>query len=110
MDQERNETAEDRYWYCEHIRLRCAKDGWLVWFRRVDGSVTFNRQWNEYAAGFGDPDGNYWLGLEVLHHLNETGTMFKLRVEMGSWHNPHIEWAEYDDFSIGGERTTETTE
>ena len=75
-------------------------DGWLVWLRRVDGSVLFNRTWDEYVAGFGDPDGNYWLGLEYLHLLTGTGTKHKLRVEMESWDYPDIEWAEYDDFSV----------
>ena len=60
-------------------------DGWLVWLRRVDGLLRFNKHWDAYVAGFGDPDGNYWLGLEKLHLLTGTGTKFKLRIELESW-------------------------
>ena len=96
-------THKTGYWCVNDGSLLCKPepDGWLVWLRRVDGSVSFNRNWNEYVAGFGDPDGNYWLGLEKLHLVTGTGTRFKLRVEMGSWHYPYIEWAQYDEFSIG---------
>ena len=100
-------TDKTGYWCVNDGSLLCKPepDGWLVWLRRVDGSVLFNRTWDEYAAGFGDPDGNYWLGLEKLHLLTGTGRWFKLRVEMGSWHYPYIEWAQYDDFSIGNNTT-----
>ena len=58
-------------------------------------------------AGFGDPDGNYWLGLEKLHLLTGTGTRFKLRVEMESWLG-ESGWAEYSSFSVEGADTNFT--
>ena len=31
--------------------------------RRIDGSVFFNRNWNSYKEGFGEVEGEYWLGI-----------------------------------------------
>lgn len=42
---------------------------WTTIQRRYDGSVDFNRSWEEYAQGFGTPAGEYWIGNEVLSHL-----------------------------------------
>ena len=51
------------------------EDGWIIIQRRVDASVSFEKTWDEYVAGFGDVDGNFWLGLEVLHDLTEAQPM-----------------------------------
>ena len=41
--------------------------GWIVIQRRFDGSVDFNRDWNNYRDGFGDAKGEHWLGNEFIH-------------------------------------------
>ena len=100
---------QDQVWCVNKSSVLCKPepDGWLVWLRRVDGSVLFNRTWDEYAAGFGDPDGNYWLGLEYLHAITGTGRPCKLRVEVESW-SGKTDWAEYSRFSVGNYLTNYT--
>ena len=37
--------------------------------RRIGDSVDFDRDWDDYVNGFGEEDGNYWIGLEEIHQL-----------------------------------------
>ena len=46
--------------------------GSTVFQRRQDGSVNFFRRFNDYIAGFGDRNGEFWLGLEAIHRLAPT--------------------------------------
>ena len=60
------------------IRAVCQFDsekGWTVIQKRVDGSVDFTRNYDNYTHGFGDLDGEYWIGnktysllLKLSHH------------------------------------------
>ncbi|KAL9707805.1 hypothetical protein quinque_011323 [Culex quinquefasciatus] len=43
--------------------------GWTVIQNRFNGTVYFYRGWAEYEAGFGDLEGEFWLGLKKLHQL-----------------------------------------
>ncbi|KAK7090717.1 hypothetical protein V1264_010479 [Littorina saxatilis] len=58
--------------------------GWIVFQRRQDTSVDFYRDWTEYRYGFGDPEGNFWLGLDKLHKLT-TSQRYELRVDLRKW-------------------------
>ncbi|KAM7142790.1 angiopoietin-related protein 4 [Molossus nigricans] len=58
--------------------------GWTIIQRRQDGSVDFNRPWEAYKTGFGDPQGEFWLGLEKVHLiLGDRGS--HLAVQLQDW-------------------------
>ena len=79
---------------------------WIVFQRRFDGSVDFNRAWVDYKNGFGNLNGEHWLGLEKLHMLTTNGD-WKLRVDLEDFDNVKGD-AEYSSFAIGDESTNYT--
>jgi len=72
--------------------------GWTVFQRRVDGSVDFYRHWTDYQQGFGNPSGEFWLGLEKMHRLTPTAT--QLRVDLQDFEG-NSRYAQYSSFSVG---------
>uniref|UniRef100_A0A8C3KZQ6 Fibrinogen C-terminal domain-containing protein n=1 Tax=Chrysolophus pictus TaxID=9089 RepID=A0A8C3KZQ6_CHRPC len=87
------------------IEVLCEMDteggGWTVIQKRQDGSVDFNRTWNEYREGFGDLNGEFWLGNENIHKITSQGD-YSLRIDMEDWNNKH-KHAFYQIFSIEDE-------
>lgn len=81
--------------WCEQSR---AQGGWTVIQRRQDGSVNFFRTWEQYKQGFGNLDGEYWLGLEHLYWLTKQAH-YKLRVALEDWQGRQV-FAEYDSFHL----------
>ncbi|XP_061624715.1 angiopoietin-related protein 2b isoform X1 [Phyllopteryx taeniolatus] len=72
--------------------------GWTVIQRRVDGSVNFFRNWETYKQGFGNIDGEYWLGLENIYWLTNQGN-YKLLVTLEDWSGRKV-FAEYASFRV----------
>ncbi|XP_032188626.1 fibrinogen alpha chain [Mustela erminea] len=70
--------------YCDQ---ETSLGGWLLIQQRMDGSLNFNRTWQDYKKGFGSLDdkgeGEFWLGNEYLHLLTLRGSV--LRVELEDW-------------------------
>ncbi|XP_071797137.1 ficolin-2-like [Asterias amurensis] len=58
--------------------------GWIVFQRRIDGSIDFYRNWTEYQTGFGDLSGEFWLGNDNLVELTSAGYT-NLRVDLTTW-------------------------
>ncbi|XP_005991837.1 angiopoietin-related protein 2 [Latimeria chalumnae] len=72
--------------------------GWTVIQRRQDGSVNFFRNWEHYKQGFGNIDGEYWLGLENIYWLTNQAD-YQLLIQMEDWYGRQV-FAEYDSFRI----------
>jgi len=87
----------------EKLVVRCemnsASGGWTVLHNRYDGSVNFNRSWTSFEEGFGDLNGEFWLGLKNLNKLTKN-SVNDLRVEMSSF-DGRKKYAEYKEFRVG---------
>ncbi|XP_073259186.1 microfibril-associated glycoprotein 4-like [Porites lutea] len=75
--------------------------GWTVFQKRLDGSVDFFRNWESYKNGFGDPNGEFWLGNDKLHRLTFSDDVM-LRVDMEDF-DGNITYAEYTTFQVADE-------
>ena len=77
--------------------------GWTVLLKRQDGSVDFYLNWTEYKNGFGNLEGEHWLGLDNMYLLtNLSGVTAQLRVDLADWEG-NTAFAKYDQFSVGDE-------
>ena len=73
--------------------------GWTVFQRRMDGSVDFYRDWEDYEKGFGKLDGEFWLGLSKIHRLTKAGASNSLRVELADF-KIRTAYAKYSTFNV----------
>ncbi|XP_044773166.1 tenascin-X [Neomonachus schauinslandi] len=71
--------------------------GWLVFQRRMDGQTDFWRDWEDYAHGFGNISGEFWLGNEALHSLTDAGD-YCMRVDLRA--GDEAVFAQYDSFRV----------
>ena len=79
-----------------------AGGGWTVFQKRYGGAVDFFRGWNVYKQGFGNLNGEFWLGLDKIHRLTARSSN-KLRVDLEDLHGKTA-FAEYGSFSVASER------
>ncbi|XP_033756205.1 microfibril-associated glycoprotein 4-like [Pecten maximus] len=73
---------------------------WTVFQNRQDGEVDFYRNWADYQKGFGDLNGNFWAGLDIIHQLTLKDSV--LLIELVSWSGV-VAYARYSEFSIASE-------
>ena len=99
------------------VKARCDMEtdggGWTVILRRRRHGphAHFNKGWNDYEKGFGDPRNEYWIGLRNIHCLTQRDNvdlLIDLRFADGNgmiWIYNHFKVAGSDDnyrISIGG--------
>ena len=66
---------------------------------RVDNNNAFNKNWSDYKTGFGDINGNHWLGFNSINKILSTGD-FVARFE---FQNSTLDYFEVDLIKIGSE-------
>ncbi|KAK3510899.1 hypothetical protein QTP70_024375 [Hemibagrus guttatus] len=74
---------------------------WTVFQRRMDGSVNFYRPWKHYKKGFGNKNGEYWLGLENIYQLTHK-RKYELKVDLQDFDGTLV-YARYSSFSVESE-------
>ena len=74
--------------------------GWTVFQRRQDGFVDFYRGWSDYKNGFGDLNGEFWLGLDKIHRLTKQAQT--LRIDLMDFSGRRVH-ADYRKFQISDE-------
>ena len=77
-----------------------AGGGWTVIQKRLDGSVDFYRNWKDYKIGFGNKNGEFWLGLDKIHRLTKEES--RLRVDLEDFSGNTV-YAEYSSFGVADE-------
>ncbi|XP_001944698.3 protein scabrous [Acyrthosiphon pisum] len=71
---------------------------WITVQKRTNDHLKFNNNWNEYAKGFGNLYGDFWLGNDAIHRLTADNAS-SLRVRMTDIYGNN--WrADYSNFSI----------
>ena len=75
----------------------------VVQRRTAPFDLSFNRTWDEYKNGFGDLNGEFWLGLQKLHIItNQPYVNYMIRFEIRS-SSGKLYFDEYNNFYIGNE-------
>ena len=70
--------------------------------KRLDGSVDFYRGWADCKRGFGNLNGEFWLGLDKINRLTKSNN--RLRVDLEDT-TGKTAYAEYDMFAVTSEKT-----
>ncbi|XP_071127532.1 fibrinogen-like protein A [Mytilus edulis] len=76
--------------------------GWTVFQYRSGGVVSFHTKlWEDYKNGFGEVNGDHWLGNDRVHQLTGLGNNV-LRIYFEDWEG-NSRYAVFNSFSLGDE-------
>ncbi|KAL7885545.1 hypothetical protein AOLI_G00058400 [Acnodon oligacanthus] len=81
--------------------MEASGGGWTLIQNRFDGSINFNRSWDNYKRGFGNLSGEFWLGNDKIHWLTSAKAMV-LRIELEDVDGVK-EYAQYNRFHVANE-------
>ena len=76
--------------------------GWIIINQRLGYTFNWELLWDDYKAGFGSINADFWLGLEKVHLLTNCQP-YRLRVEVQQKNTELWFSAEYWSFKIGDE-------
>ncbi|CAG2191287.1 Ryncolin-2,Angiopoietin-related protein 1,Ryncolin-1,Tenascin-X,Ficolin-2,Tenascin,Ryncolin-3,Angiopoietin-related protein 2,Angiopoietin-4 [Mytilus edulis] len=82
------------------LKLRCEDDKWTVIQKRYNGATEFYRNWEDYENGFGDLNGEFWLGNKIIALLTSIGT-HELKINLEDWDGSK-RYANFKNFKIDG--------
>ncbi|OPL32851.1 hypothetical protein AM593_00033, partial [Mytilus galloprovincialis] len=82
------------------LQLRCEDDKWTVIQKRYNGATEFYRNWEDYENGFGDLNGEFWLGNKIIALLTSIGT-HELKINLEDWDGSK-RYAIFKNFKIDG--------
>ncbi|XP_046808642.1 ficolin-2-like [Lucilia cuprina] len=83
------------------IKIVNQNPDWTVIQRRQDGSEDFYRTWDEYKEGFGNPHGEFFIGLDNLYEMTAAAPQ-ELLIILEDFEN-QTRYAKYDRFVLGSE-------
>uniref|UniRef100_A0A673CC57 Microfibril-associated glycoprotein 4-like n=1 Tax=Sphaeramia orbicularis TaxID=375764 RepID=A0A673CC57_9TELE len=86
--------------YCD---MKAHGGRWTVIQTRMDGTLNFYRNYDQYKLGFGDANGEYWIGLDNIHYLTRR-QKYELAVDLEDFNGKKVS-AHYASFSVGSECT-----
>jgi len=82
--------------FCDYVH---GGGGWLVILKRFDGSQDFYKEFADYKKGFGSLDGEYWLGLDKINAVTNSG-VYELRIDLEDF-DGNKRYAKYSSFKVG---------
>uniref|UniRef100_A0A182QF69 Fibrinogen C-terminal domain-containing protein n=1 Tax=Anopheles farauti TaxID=69004 RepID=A0A182QF69_9DIPT len=74
--------------------------GWIVVQNRFNGSESFYRGWKDYEAGFGNLDGEFWLGLERISSIVNNGRQWEILFWLKNYQGL-IQYSKFTKFLLG---------
>ncbi|XP_065361234.1 fibrinogen C domain-containing protein 1-like [Calliphora vicina] len=84
--------------------LKTLNGGWTIIQRRQDGSENFYRNWTDYVEGFGDLNGEFFIGLEKLYALTSLDEPQELYITFEDFEGAK-RYAKYNEFKVGSNST-----